>query len=85
MKDSFPTPEDPRDSKKPNDKKKYLMLYGIILSRVISAVALIFLCIFGGKWLDDQFHSSPLFLVVGVLGGLMSSIFYLKYYLRKFL
>lgn len=33
----------------------------------------IFLCIFGGIWLDERFGTSPLFLIIFIILGVMAA------------
>lgn len=49
-----------------------MALMSAILSQLVGSVLI---GIFGGRWLDDQFGTGPLFLIIGLLLGLAAGIY----------
>ena len=47
-------------------------LMSAILSQLVGSVLI---GIFGGRWIDNYFHSEPLFLIVGLLLGLAAGVY----------
>jgi ATP synthase protein I len=47
-------------------------LMSAILSQLVGSVLI---GIFGGRWIDNYFHSEPLFLIVGLLLGLTAGVY----------
>ncbi|WP_243291973.1 AtpZ/AtpI family protein [Bacillus sp. FJAT-47783] len=49
-----------------------MALMSVILSQLVGSTLI---GIFAGRWLDDRFHSSPFFLIIGLLIGLAAGIY----------
>ncbi|TFD97000.1 MULTISPECIES: AtpZ/AtpI family protein [Jeotgalibacillus] len=49
-----------------------MALYSAILSQLTGSILV---GIFGGRWLDRQWNSEPLFLIIGLLLGLAAGIY----------
>ncbi|SFB03787.1 MULTISPECIES: AtpZ/AtpI family protein [unclassified Bacillus (in: firmicutes)] len=58
-----------------------MALMSVILSQLVGSVLI---GIFGGRWLDHQIGSEPIFLIVGLLSGLASGIYAMLALIRKF-
>lgn len=51
----------------------YLKNLGLITQVGLLMAIPIFLCVFGGIWLDERFGTSPLFLIIFILLGVLSA------------
>jgi len=51
----------------------YLKNLGLITQVGLLMAIPIFLCVFGGIWLDERFGTSPLFLIIFIILGVLSA------------
>lgn len=65
---------DPLKPKDKNPKSSYSEI-GPYLGLGVQLAATIIIMVFIGKWLDDTYHKSPLFLILGAVLGTFSGIY----------
>ncbi|MFB4163313.1 AtpZ/AtpI family protein [Alteribacillus sp. JSM 102045] len=70
------------NEKKPPKSFQTMALTSAVLSYLVGPVLI---GIFSGRWLDGQFGTEPLFLIVGLLGGIASGVYGLVRLLEKYL
>ncbi|WP_313893361.1 AtpZ/AtpI family protein [Psychrobacillus sp.] len=58
-----------------------MVLYSTILSQLVGSLLI---GVFTGMWLDNTYGTTPVFLVIGVLIGLLVSMFALVTTIRKY-
>ncbi|MBM7585257.1 F0F1-type ATP synthase assembly protein I [Bacillus pakistanensis] len=58
-----------------------MALYTAILSQLVGALLI---GIFGGRWLDREIGTEPLFLIIGLLLGLATGIYAMLRTVRQF-
>jgi F0F1-type ATP synthase assembly protein I len=58
----------------PPDNRKLLSSMGLVTGLGFSAVGSILLGVLGGLFLDGKLHTSPLFLIVGIVLGLAAAV-----------
>ncbi|QHJ70495.1 AtpZ/AtpI family protein [Planococcus halotolerans] len=58
-----------------------MALYSAILSQLVGSVLI---GAFTGMWLDDQFGTAPLFLVICLLAGISAGVWAMFQTVRKF-
>ncbi len=58
-----------------------MALYSAILSQLVGSVLI---GLFTGMWLDEQFGTAPLFLIILLLAGLASGVWAMLQTVRKF-
>lgn len=57
-----------------------------LMSAIVSQLAgAVLIGVFGGKWLDEVFHTAPFLLIVGLLLGLATGVFSTILTIKKFL
>lgn len=54
-------------------KVDYLKNLGLVTQIGLLMAIPIFLCVFGGIWLDERFGTSPLFLIIFILLGVAAA------------
>ena len=64
------------------DPKK-IRLYAVITNAVLMKAALLIGAFFLGQWLDQQFHSSPLFMMVLLVAALVLGFWWILYIAKK--
>ncbi|MDA3129967.1 AtpZ/AtpI family protein [Aliibacillus thermotolerans] len=67
---------------KPSRPLRSMALASSILSYLVGPVLV---GVFGGRWLDGKFATEPLFLVIGLLAGLMAGVYGLVRLLKQYL
>lgn len=60
---------------------KAMALYSAILSQLVGSILI---GIFIGRWLDGQFGTMPLFLIVGIFLGLAVGVYAMIKLIRQF-
>lgn len=68
--------------KSPNKPFQAMALSTTVVSYLVGPLLI---GLFGGRWLDRYFSTSPLFLIIGMLLGLATGIFGLLRVLKTFL
>lgn len=70
------------EKNKPSKSLRNMALASSILSYLVGPVLV---GIFGGRWLDGKLQTEPLFLIIGLLLGLMAGVYGLIRLLKQFL
>ncbi|GLH64070.1 membrane protein [Parageobacillus sp. G301] len=56
-----------------------------LMSAIVSQlVGSILVGVFGGKWIDEKFHTEPIFLIVGLLIGLAAGVYGMLRLIRQY-
>lgn len=58
--------------------------YALMSAILASLVGSILIGIFGGRWLDKQFGTEPIFLIIGLFLGLAAGIYSMLVSIRHF-
>lgn len=58
-----------------------MALYSAILSQLVGSVLI---GVFTGMWLDEQFGTAPLFLVICLFAGIITGVWAMLQTVRKF-
>lgn len=70
-----------RDEKKPRNPYKAMALMSAISAQLVGSILI---GLFLGKWLDAEFGTLPLFLILGLLLGLATGIYSMLQLIKKF-
>jgi ATP synthase protein I len=70
-------------SMRPNQRHP-LQAIGLMSAIVSQLVGSILVGIFGGKWIDEKFHTEPVFLIVGLLLGLATGVYAMLRSIRQY-
>jgi ATP synthase protein I len=58
-----------------NENRNPLKAYALMSAILSSLVGSILIGIFAGRWLDKQFSTEPIFLIIGLLLGLGAGVY----------
>nr|WP_106406299.1 AtpZ/AtpI family protein [Bacillus marinisedimentorum] len=68
------------------DEKRYPFQAMALMSAVLSQLAgSVLIGVFGGRWIDKQFGTMPLFLIVGLLLGLAAGVYGVLRIIQRFM
>lgn len=73
-----------RDESLQNNERSPVKAYALMTGILSQLVGSILIGIFGGKWIDGQLGTFPLFLIVGLLLGLGTGIYAMTRLIRHF-
>lgn len=68
----------------PQNNRNPLQAWALMSTIVSELVGCILIGIFGGRWLDNQWNTEPIFLIVGLLLGLATGTYSVSVSIRHF-
>jgi F0F1-type ATP synthase assembly protein I len=67
-----------------NENRNPFKAYALMSAILASLVGSILIGIFAGRWLDKQWGTDPIFLIIGLFIGLAAGIYSMLISIRKF-